>query len=233
MLRVKDLTVRYAGAEERPALDGVSFSVSPGERLGLIGSNGAGKSTLLLTLIGAVDFCGGRITVADIPVEKKYFRELRRKAGMVFQNPEDQLFMPTVADDVGFGLRNYGYDEDAVWERTDAVLRRLGIGHLAGRMTHKLSGGEKRLAALAGVLALEPSLLFLDEPSSFLDPRARRMLIGVLADLPQAMLMATHDFDLAEALCSRVLILQEGRIAAEGSAETLLRDQALLSACGL
>ncbi|MDR0567987.1 MAG: energy-coupling factor ABC transporter ATP-binding protein [Spirochaetaceae bacterium] len=229
MLKVKNITVRY----EQPVLEEVSFSVSPGERLGLIGSNGAGKSTLLLALIGVASLSAGSITVDSIPVEKKYFREIRRKAGMVFQNPEDQLFMPTVADDVGFGLRNYGFDETAVDERVDAILSRLGISRLKSRMARKLSGGEKRLAALAGTLALEPSLLLLDEPSSFLDPRSRRTLIGVLADLPQAMIIATHDFELALDLCPRTLLLKDGRIFAEGVTETLLRDQLLLAACGL
>jgi cobalt/nickel transport system ATP-binding protein len=152
---------------------------------------------------------------------------------MVFQNPEDQLFMPTVAEDVGFGLRNYGVAEEEAAPRLDRALEHLGIGHLKYRLSHRLSGGEKRLAALAGVLVMEPSLLLLDEPSSFLDPKARRNLMALFASLPQTMLLATHDIDAALALCPQTLILKEGRVFAQGPTPELLADQPLLEEAGL
>jgi cobalt/nickel transport system ATP-binding protein len=233
LVQVTNLRVQYAKTDETPVLQDISFSVSPGERVALIGSNGAGKSTLLLTLIGVIKPWGGTMVIGDIPVKQEGLRELRRKTGMVFQNPEDQLFMPTVAEDIGFGLRNYGFDEKTIESRTRAILERLGISHLENRMSHKLSGGEKRLAALAGVLVMEPSLLLMDEPSSFLDPRSRRVLITVLDSLSQTMIIATHDVDLALALCSRTLFLKAGRVCAEGPTEELVQDQALLERWGL
>ena len=233
MVQVTNLTVQYAKTDEQAVLQDIGFSVHAGERLALIGSNGAGKSTLLLTLIGVIKPLRGKMVINDVPVQEERLRELRQKAGMVFQNPEDQLFMPTVQDDIAFGLRNYGFDEQSVEARTCAILERLEIGHLKARMSHKLSGGEKRMAALAGVLVMEPSLLLLDEPSSFLDPRSRRNLMTVLASLPQTMIIATHDLDLALALCPRTLFLKTGRIFADGPTGELLRDPALLEQCGL
>lgn len=233
MVQVKNVSVRYPGADERLILQGLGFSVKPGERLALIGSNGAGKSTLLLTLIGVMRPLTGEILIGGIPAQKERLREMRQKAGMVFQNPDDQLFMPTVEDDIAFGLRNYGFEEPVIEARTDGILARLGIGHLKNRMSHKLSGGEKRLAALAGVLVMEPELLLLDEPSSFLDPRSRRTLIALLDSLPQTMIIATHDLDLALGLCPRAIFLKEGRIFAEGPTQELLTNQALQERCGL
>jgi cobalt/nickel transport system ATP-binding protein len=227
------LTVQYNKTDGKTVLQDLSFSVAPGERLALIGSNGAGKSTLLLTLIGVIKPLAGEMLISGIPVKQERLRELRQQAGMVFQNPDDQLFMPTVQDDIAFGLDNYGFDEKTIEARTDAILEQLGIRHLKNRMSHKLSGGEKRLAALAGVLVMEPSLLLLDEPSSFLDPRSRRTLITVLDSLPQTMIIATHDLDLALLLCSRTIFLKEGRVFADGPTQELLADQALQERCGL
>ncbi|MDR2493736.1 MAG: energy-coupling factor ABC transporter ATP-binding protein [Spirochaetaceae bacterium] len=240
MVQVTDVTVYYEKNEKNqksepaePALSGVSFSLGAGGRLALMGANGAGKSTLLLTLIGVLLPATGEITVAGIPVRPSRLRDLRQQAGMVFQNPDDQLFMPTVAEDVGFGLRNYGVAEAEARARVDRTLSRLGIGHLKHRFSHRLSGGEKRLAALAGVLVMEPSFLLLDEPSSFLDPKARRTLTAVLAGLPQAMLLATHDTDTARALCPDTLILKNGRVFACGHTADILTDAALLAEAGL
>jgi cobalt/nickel transport system ATP-binding protein len=153
--------------------------------------------------------------------------------GMVFQNPDDQLFMPTVYEDAAFGPRNLGWAEAETARKVDGVLDWLGIRHLKDRLSHRLSGGEKRLAALAGVLVMEPGVLLMDEPSSFLDPRARRRLIETLDQLPQAMLIATHDLDMALDLCQRAIILKEGRIFADTAARDALRDAALLAECGL
>jgi cobalt/nickel transport system ATP-binding protein len=232
-LKTTNLRVQYDAADERAALEGISFSVSRGERLALIGANGAGKSTLLLTLIGVLFPAAGEIEAGGLRVEKKTLPSLRRRAGLVLQNPDDQLFMPTVYEDVAFGPRNYGYDEEKTGALVEAVLAELGISRLKNRMSHRLSGGEKRLAALAGTLVMKPDLLLLDEPSSFLDPRSRRLLIGTLGALPQTMLIATHDLDLALDLCPRVLLLREGRLYADGAAGRILNDGPLLEECGL
>jgi cobalt/nickel transport system ATP-binding protein len=232
MLCVKNLTVQYSSAG--PAvLQDISFSLAPGERVALIGANGAGKSTLLLSIIGVIRAQGGEIILGGVPMNQEKIRALRQLAGMVFQHPDDQLFMPTVVDDVSFGLRNYGFDETIIETRITAILDQLGISHLKNRLSHHLSGGEKRLAALAGVLVMEPSLLLLDEPSSFLDPRSRRILISILAKLPQTMLVATHDLDLAQDLCPRLILLKGGRVLAEGQTQELLQDHALLYRAGL
>ncbi|MDR1955444.1 MAG: energy-coupling factor ABC transporter ATP-binding protein [Treponema sp.] len=234
VLHVKNLSVQYLKTADRLILQDISFSLEPGERVALIGANGAGKSTLLLTLMGIIPLQGGDITLGGMnPTDKEQLRRLRQAAGMVFQNPEDQLFMPTLLEDVSFGLRNYGFDEKTMEGRITDILARLGISRLTNRLSHTLSGGEKRLAALAGVLVMEPSLLLLDEPSSFLDPRSRRTLIRILDSLPQTMLVATHDLELAQELCARILLLKEGRLFADGPAQALLQDHALLEQAGL
>ncbi|MDR3312491.1 MAG: energy-coupling factor ABC transporter ATP-binding protein [Spirochaetaceae bacterium] len=220
------LTLRYQGGSETPALKDVSFSLAPGEKAALIGADGAGKSSLLLCIAGLLPPTAGTVRLGtSAPGE--------RTATLVMQNPDDQLFMPTVYDDAAFGPRNYGVPEDEIARRIDAVLAGLGIPHLKPRLTSHLSGGEKRLAALAGVLVLRPSLLLLDEPSSFLDPRSRRRLLAVLRDLPQALLVATHDLDLASSLCERTLVLSEGALKADVPTADILGKRAMLEEWGL
>jgi cobalt/nickel transport system ATP-binding protein len=236
MVEARDLTVAYNSADApdgRLALGGVSFSLRAGEKLALIGANGAGKSTLLLVLAGVLLPLNGSLAVDGVPVRKDTLDSIRRKAGLVFQNPDDQFFMPTVEDDICFGPRNYGVDEGTLKRRFEAILKTLGIEGLRNRSAHRLSGGEKRLAALAGILIMEPPLLLLDEPASFLDPRSRRGLVEILKALDQTMIIATHDLDMARSLCSTAIILKEGRIAAQGPAGPLLADAALLEGCGL
>lgn len=231
MLKIAHLTVSYPNRP--PALADVTFSVAPGERVALLGANGAGKSTLLLTLAGAILPESGAVTLEGVDLTRETRTQFHQKAGMVFQNPEDQLFLPTVGEDVAFGLYNLNLPEETVVQRRDAVLEQLGISKLRERLTHHLSGGEKRMAALAGVLAMEPSLLLLDEPFTFLDPRGRRRLFQCLEALPQALILATHDLDMAMALCDRAVVLDEGRVAADGPAQELLRDGARLEQWGL
>jgi cobalt/nickel transport system ATP-binding protein len=214
-------------------LEDVSFALGEGERAALLGANGAGKSTLLLALVGVLDAVSGEITLDSSVVKKESLRELRQKVGIVFQNPDDQLFMPTVYDDIAFGPRNCGVPEEQVEERVNEILRQLGISHLKNRMTHRLSGGEKRLAALAGILSMEPSILLMDEPFSFLDPRAQRRLMEILKALPQTMLVATHDLNMAKQLCRRAIVLKEGHLLTDGPIEAVLADAALLERCGL
>ncbi len=232
-LKVTNLSVKYSASDKDCALRSVEFTVQSGERIALIGANGAGKSTLLMTLVGILPASSGVIAVDNTVLEKKTLQELRQKVGMVFQNPDNQLFMPTVYEDIAFGPRNYGLDEKETERKVDAILAKLDISHLKGRLSHKLSGGEKRLAALASVLVMEPDTLLMDEPSSFLDPKARRRLMGVLDTLPQNMIIATHDMDMALELCHRVILLKEGSVHADALAKEILHDRALLEACGL
>lgn len=233
MLSVKNLSVKYNTSDELYALQDAGFTVEAGERIALIGANGAGKSTLLLTLIGVIAPSFGEVVIENIMLEKKNLQKLRQKVGMIFQNPDDQLFMPTVYEDIAFGPRNYGAPEDKTEINAGNVLSLLGISHLKARLSHKLSGGEKRLVALASVLIMEPALLLMDEPSSFLDPMARRRLIKILDALPQTMIIATHDLDMALDLCHRVILLKEGHIYTDAFAKDILCDAALLEECGL
>lgn len=228
-----NLTVKYDASEEDYALEDVSFVLQEGERIALLGANGAGKSTLLLTLMGVLEAASGEIFLDNLAVKKETLGELRRKVGMVFQNPDDQLFMPTVYEDVAFGPRNCGVPEEQLEKRTNEVLYWLGISHLRDRMTHRLSGGEKRLAALAGILVMKPSILLMDEPFSFLDPQSQRKLKEILVLLPQAMLIATHDLGLIKQFCHRAILLKEGHLLVDGLIGEVLADSALLERCNL
>jgi cobalt/nickel transport system ATP-binding protein len=233
MIKAEKLTVKYSPGDTKPALDSITLNLEQGEKLALIGANGAGKSTFLLTLSGVLLPSDGTLSVDGILMSKGNLKEIRRRVGLVFQNPDDQFFMPTVEDDIAFGPRNYGMDGKELKNRMDAILEKLGITGLRERSAHHLSGGEKRLAGLAGILIMEPSLLLMDEPSSFLDPRSRRNLISVLKELPQTMLIATHDLDMAQSLCPRAVLLKDGRIGADGETGKILGDSALLEECGL
>jgi len=224
------LTVEYSDGTR--AIDTVNFSIGSGENVALIGANGAGKTSLLLALVGVLLPSGGEIRAVGLTLGKKTMREIRSRIGMVFQNPDDQLFMPNIYEDIAFGPRNYGCDEEESARRVDNALAGLGIAHLAERSPLRLSGGEKRLAAIATVLAMNPEHVMFDEPTAFLDPRARRNLISTLADLPQGKLIATHDLAFAEALCSRVLLLQNGKLVTDGGIG-LLRDITALESAGL
>ena len=230
MLKIIDLTVEYSDGTR--AIDGIGFSIGEGENVALIGANGAGKTSLMLTLVGVLQPKCGEIRIGETIIDKKNLREARSKIGLVFQNPDDQLFMPNIFEDVAFGPRSFGCNEAQTAERVEAAMSRLGITGLARRSPLKLSGGEKRLAAIATVLAMDPEFLLFDEPTAFLDPRAKRNLSATLSGLKQGKLIATHDLAFAQGLCSRVLLLQSGKLAADGGAE-LLRDTQMLEAAGL
>jgi cobalt/nickel transport system ATP-binding protein len=233
IVRAEGLSAAYSGRDGTPALLDISFRAAAGEKIALMGANGAGKSTLLFVLSGVIPPLGGSLVVNGIPVLKENLRELRKTAGLVFQNPDDQIFMPTVEDDVSFGPRNYGAGVEETGERVRKTLETLGIGDLSKRLAHHLSGGEKRLVALAGILVMEPALLLLDEPLAFLDTAARRRLLAVLAGLSQTMIIATHDTDLARTLCGRCILLQKGRVRADGPVDEVLADGARLEKWGL
>jgi cobalt/nickel transport system ATP-binding protein len=230
-ITVRDLSFSYP--DGTPALDGVSFAAGHGEAIAVVGANGAGKSTLLLHLNGLLTPARGSVDIGGVPVTKGTLPEIRRTVGMVFQDPDDQLFMPTVADDVGFGPVNLGLPPDDVDARVDDALARVDAAHLKERPPYRLSGGEKRAVAIATVLAMAPNVLVMDEPSSGLDPRSRRRLIGLLASFEHTRIVATHDLDLAAELCERTLVMRGGRIAADGPTAELLSDDRLLAASGL
>lgn len=217
----------------RQALDGVSFSIQMSQRVALIGPNGAGKSTLLRHLNGLLRPTSGRILVLGQEVRPETFREIRRQIGFVFQDPNDQLFCPTVLEDVAFGPLHLDLALPEVVERARAALARVGLRDFEARAPHRLSAGEQRLVSLATVLSYAPPILVLDEPSTMLDPRNRRRLIQLLANLDGTQIIATHDLDLVWDLCARAVLLAGGRVVADGCAREILANRALLEANGL
>jgi len=232
-MSVPTVAVRGLGfsyPDGRQALDGVDLHVHPGERVALLGPNGAGKTTLVLHLNGILLPQRGTVEVAGIPVTKEHFAEVRRRVGIVFQDPDDQLFMPTVSEDVAFGPANLGLRGAALEARVEAALTAVGMADRRGRAPHHLSFGERRLVAIATVLAMEPEILVLDEPSANLDPAGRRELAEVLLRLGLTMLVVTHDLPYALHLCRRAVVLNRGRIAADGPIEEILSDRALMAA---
>lgn len=223
----------YAYPDGTRGINKVSFKVAPGEAVALVGENGAGKSTLLQHLNGCLFPTGGAVHVAGLPVIKENLPSVRRAAGMIFQNPDDQLFMPTVFDDVAFGLLNLGVAEGELEGRVLKALETVGIAHLRGRQPYRLSQGEKRAAAIAAVVALEPDVLVMDEPTSNLDPRARRRLIRLLKTFSHAKIIATHDLDFALEVCGRTIVMHQGAIAADGPTAEVFRKADLLERCNL
>ena len=225
--------LRYAYPDGTEALKGVSFRITHGESVAIVGANGAGKSTLLRHLNGTVLPTAGTINIGGVSVEKKNLSDIRKSVGMVFSDPDDQLFMPTVADDVAFGPLNLGWPREEVGEKALAALNSVGAAHLAGRHPFRLSSGEKRRAALATVLVMEPDILVLDEPASGLDPGSRRILIELLKGFNHTKLIATHDLDMATDLCERAIILSAGRIAADGPVHEIFGSRTQLESNGL
>ena len=210
-------------------LNNVSFEIGDGESVGLIGANGAGKSTLMKLLLGLLPF-EGNIFVDGMRVEKKNLLQIRKKIGFVLQDSDNQMFMPTVFEDMMFGPRNYGMSREEAEKRVDAVLTRLGLNDLKYRYNHKISGGEKRMAAIATVLTMEPEIIVMDEPSIALDPVNRRAVINTVNSLPMTKIIVSHDLDMILDTCRRVILLSRGKIAADGIAEEILRDKVLLEA---
>jgi cobalt/nickel transport system ATP-binding protein len=209
-------------------LSGLSFRITHGESVGIVGANGAGKSTLLLHMNGCLLPSKGTIEIGDHQMTKQTRREIRKKVGMVFQNPDDQLFMPTVFDDVAFGPLNLGLSPDRVKERVEASLERVGALPLMNKPPHHLSGGQKSAVAIASVIAMHPDILVMDEPASSLDPRARRALISLLNDFEHTKIIASHDLDLILDVCERCIVIKNGKVMADGPSEEILSDRALL-----
>lgn len=225
-------SVSFAYPDGQPALRGVDLEVAAGERVALVGTNGAGKSTLLLQLNGILHG-SGTVSIGGIPVEPKTLSRVRALVGLVFQNPDDQLFSPTVFEDVAYGPLYMGLDAEEVRTRVGRALTSVDMAGFEERMPQHLSIGQRKRVALATVLAMDPRVLALDEPSAGLDPRARRGLIDLLRSLPQTLIASTHDMRLVRDVFERVVILEEGRIVADGPATLILADEALLERHGL
>jgi cobalt/nickel transport system ATP-binding protein len=227
----KDVHFRYPDGTE--AVKGISFRITHGESVGLVGANGAGKSTILMQVNGYLLPSAGRISIGDLELTRKTRQEIRKKVGIVFQNPDDQLFMPTVREDVAFGPLNLGLTPEKVLDRVNAALQTVGCLDVKEKPPHHLSGGQKRAVAIATVLAMEPDILVMDEPSSNLDPRSRRYLMELLKGFSHTKIVASHDLDFILDVCRRCLVIRDGRIVADGPVTTILTDQALLEANNL
>lgn len=230
VLQVTDLHFNYP--DGHIALQGVSLHLIEGDKVALVGPNGAGKSTLMLHLNGILTGRGG-LSIAGLPMDEKNLPVIRAAVGLVFQNPDDQLFSPTVFEDVAFGPLHMGLSEAEVRERVDEALEQVRMSKYKDRLSHHLSVGEKKRIAIATVLSMHPKILVLDEPSAGLDPRARRSLIHLLRDLPITMLVSTHDMAMVKELFPRTVVMDEGRIVADGNTTDILSDGPLLESHGL
>ena len=219
--------VSFAYEKDRPVLKDLSFRIEDGESAGLIGANGAGKSTVMKLLLGLLEG-EGTILVDGVAVSRATVSEIRRKLGFVLQNSDNQMFMPTVYEDMTFAPLNYGLSREETEARVDAVLARLHLEDLKHRHNHRISGGEKRMAAIATILAMEPEAILMDEPTSALDPCNRRIVINTIRELSQTKLITSHDLDMILDTCDRVILLSDGRIAADGPVREILRDRELL-----
>lgn len=225
--------VAYTYPDGHPALQEVSLWIHAGEKVGLIGPNGAGKSTLLLLLNGLLRPQQGTVRVCGLEVNERHLPAVRQAVGLVFQDPNDQLFCPTVFEDVAFGPRYQGLREADIHTRVVQALRAVGLEGYEPRASYRLSLGEKKRVAIATVLSMQPDILVLDEPSAGLDPRARRALVGLLQTLHPTLLVATHDLALVREVCTRVVVLSQGRVVADGAVDAVLSDAALLERHGL
>ncbi len=230
VIRIDHLSFNYPDGQ--PALENVSLAIRGGETVGIIGPNGAGKSTLLLHLNGIFQ-SNAAVQVLGMPVKDKNLRTIRTKVGMVFQDPNDQLFSPTVFEDVAFGPMNMRLADDEVRQRVSQALRWVGMSGYESRSSHHLSRGEKKRIAIATVLSMNPEVLVLDEPTSDLDPKSKWALVDLLEELPMTKIITSHDLEIVRALCQRTILLDKGRVVADGSTDSILYDAPLLEAHSL
>ncbi|HNY49512.1 MAG TPA: ATP-binding cassette domain-containing protein [Smithella sp.] len=226
IVEFKNVSFRYP--DGTLALKDISFRITHGESVGIIGANGAGKSTLLMHMNGYLMPTSGTVNIGDVYLTQKTQQEIRRKVGIVFQNPDDQLFMPTVYEDVAFGPLNLGLDEAAVRERVNFALNLVNGLELKNKPPHHLSCGQKSAVAIASVIAMEPDILAMDEPAANLDPRSRRLLINLLKTFAHSKIIASHDLDLIMDVCRRCIIIREGTVVADGPVSEILADKKLL-----
>lgn len=230
---VKFDKVSYQYPDGTKALKEVSFLITHGESVGIVGANGSGKTTLLMHLNGYILPTSGVINIGDILLNKSTRQEIRKKVGLVFQNPDDQLFMPTVYEDVAFGPFNLGMNEKTVEEKVLKALKMVNCYDIKDKPPHHLSGGQKRGVAIASVIAMEPDILAMDEPSSNLDPKSRRDLINLLRNFEHTKIIASHDLDLILEVCKRVIVMKDGNVVADGETNVILRDKKLLESNSL
>jgi cobalt/nickel transport system ATP-binding protein len=231
IVEVKKLSYTYP--DGTVALMDISFRITHGESVAIIGANGAGKSTLLLHLNGYLTPTSGEIRIGDFPLTKATLPAIRRTVGMVFQDPDDQLFMPTVYDDVAFGPLNLGLSGKDVEQRVNKALEQVDASHLAAKSPYHLSAGEKKRVSIATVLSMSPDILVMDEPSNGLDPFSRRQVLTLLKEFSHTRIVTTHDLDMVMDLCQRVIVLHKGEVKADGPTLEILSNQALLSECRL
>ena len=231
ILKIKNLSFTYEDGNE--VLKDINLEAFSGESIGIIGSNGIGKSTLMKLLVGLRLEYKGELEVAGHPVNKKNLNHIREHVGYVFQDSDSQLFLSTIEEDVAFGPQNYGLSDDEVERRVQEALEKVHITELRKKHNYKLSGGEKKLAAIATILSMEPDIIIMDEPSIALDPRNRRNLINILNELKCLKIITSHDLDFVMDTCERVILLDEGRIIADGSSQEILKDEKLLEEHGL
>jgi cobalt/nickel transport system ATP-binding protein len=227
IVEVKNLEFSYP--DSTPALRGISFEIRHGESVAIVGANGAGKSTLLLHLNGYLTPTVGQVRIGDFPLTRDTVQEVRRTVGMVFQDPDDQLFMSTVYDDVAFGPLNLGFPVSEVDIRVEKALATVGMTDLRERPPHRLSSGQKRRVAIATVLSMSPDILVMDEPTAGLDPQARRQLINLLRTFKHSKIFASHDLDMVLDLCERTIILHDGKIKADGLTSEIFQNEQLLA----
>lgn len=227
MIEFRDVSFSYD--TETPVVQDINLVIRKGETVGLIGANGAGKSTIMKLMLGLLTG-SGQILVDGLQMNKHNLSQIRQKIGFVLQDSDNQMFMPTVYEDMIFGPRNYGLSKEEAEARVDKVLGQLRLQDLKYRYNHKISGGEKRMAAIAAILAMEPEVILMDEPSTALDPVNRRTVIHTIQSLPQTKLIASHDLDMILDTCERVILLSHGTIVADGDCETILQDKELLEA---
>lgn len=231
-LQIEVADASFSYEKEQPVIRNLTFGIRRGEAVGLIGANGVGKSTILKMLTGLLEH-EGSVQMFDMEVCREHLFEIRRRTGYVFQDSDNQLFMPTVYDDLAFAPRNYGMSREETNARVDEALERTGITYLKHRQNYKMSGGEKRMACIAVVLAMQPDVILMDEPSIALDPYNRRTLIRTLNQMPETKLIASHDLDMILETCGRVILMGTEGIRADGDAEEILKDRKLLESCRL
>jgi cobalt/nickel transport system ATP-binding protein len=231
ILKIENLSFSYDN--ETPVLQGINLTATDGESIGIIGANGIGKSTLMKLLVGLNTGYTGKLIVAGHEVVPANLNHIREHVGYVFQDSDSQLFLSTVEDDIAFGPRNYGLSEDEVQKRVDDAISFLNIEHLRHKQTYKMSGGEKKLASIATILAMKPDIIIMDEPSIALDPRNRRNLINILNEIKALKIITSHDLDFVMDTCKRTILLDDGRIIADGDTDVILRDKELLTSHSL